>query len=372
MKYIDEFRDSTLARALAERIHHDATQPLTFMEICGTHTMAIARHGIKGLLPKHVRLISGPGCPVCVTPQVDIDRFIALGQYPDVILTSFGDMLRVPGTTTTLEAERARGADVRVVYSPLDAVTLARDSPGRRVIFCGVGFETTTPAVALAVQQARQTDVDNFFVLVAHKVMPPALLALAGDPEIALNGFLCPGHVSAILGSAAYEPVVNDHHLPCVIAGFEPLDILQSILLLVRQNMEGCAKVEIQYSRAVSSQGNPAATACVQQTFAPADAEWRGLGVIPGSGLRLRPEYAMHDAAQFLPVLTVKASEPSICECGQILKGRKSPRDCRAFGTACTPAYPIGACMVSNEGACAAEYRYNAGETPATERLTHA
>lgn len=358
MKFLDEFRQSDLARDVAARIHREVTRPVTFMEICGTHTMAIARYGIKDLLPPHVRLISGPGCPVCVTPQLDIDRFIALGHLPDVTLTSFGDMLRVPGSRTSLEAERARGVDVRVIYSPLDAVAMAQMHPERRVVFCGVGFETTTPATALAILEANRLGVTNFFVLSAHKVMPPALLALAGDPEIALDGFICPGHVSAILGSAAYEPVARAYHLPCVITGFEPLDILHALCLLVRQVEAGRAEVEIQYSRAVSVNGNPRATACVEQVFAPADAEWRGLGVIPGSGLTLRPAYAAFDALALLPALPETPRDASVCACGQILTGRKSPADCPAFGRGCTPAHPLGACMVSSEGACAAAYRY--------------
>ncbi|HEY3378374.1 MAG TPA: hydrogenase formation protein HypD [Armatimonadota bacterium] len=359
MRYIDEFRDGQLAQDLAACIRRDAVRPIKLMEVCGTHTMAIARHGIKSLLPDTVRLISGPGCPVCVTPQSDIDRFIGLGRQPDVTLTSFGDMLRVPGTTTSLETERARGVDVRVVYSPLDAVAFAQEHPERRVIFCGVGFETTTPAVALAVLEAQRSGVTNFFVLCGHKTMPQALIALAGDPEVALDGFICPGHVSAILGSDAYLPIVAAYHIPCVITGFEPLDILQAIWMLVKQINDGHAEVEVQYSRAVLPAGNPAAAACTHTVFEATDADWRGIGVIPGSGLRFRQEFAAFDAAQFLPPLTDTVStEPSVCACGEILKGRKTPTDCPAFGKGCTPARPLGACMVSSEGSCAAEYRY--------------
>ena len=357
MKYIDEFRDQGIAGELVERISAAAGRPLTFMEVCGTHTMAIARHGLKALLPETVRLISGPGCPVCVTPQTDIDRFIALGKLPDVILASFGDMLRVPGSRSTLEAERARGADVRVVYSPLDAMQTAADNPDRRVVFCGVGFETTAPGVALAILEAQRRGLANFFVYCAHKTVPLALTALASDPQIGLDGFLCPGHVSAIIGSRAYEPVALGYRLPCVIAGFEPLDILQAILLLVEQAIAGRAAVETAYTRAVSPEGNPAALRCLQTVFAPADAEWRGLGVIPGSGLQIRAEFAAFDAAVWAPVPEHAPAE-SGCECGLILTGRQSPRDCPLFGTACTPARPVGPCMVSSEGACAAEYRY--------------
>lgn len=358
MQFIHEFRDSHLAREIASRICDEATRPIKLMEICGTHTMAIARHGIKALLPETVTLISGPGCPVCVTPQGEIDRFIALGKIPDITLTSFGDMLRVPGSTTTLETERARGADVRVVYSPLDAVELARATPDRRIVFCGVGFETTTPAVALAITEAKRLGLRNFFVHSAHKIMPPALTTLACDAEIAIDGYICPGHVSAILGTDTYQPIARDFGIACVITGFEPLDMLQAIFMLVRQVMAGKPAVEIQYSRVVTAAGNQAAMACANEVFTPVDTEWRGLGVIPASGLQIRDAYAAHDAAQFLPDMPATPSTPSICACGQILKGKHPPRDCRAFGTACTPAHPLGPCMVSSEGACAAEYRY--------------
>ncbi len=358
MRYIDEFRDSDLARDVAESIRRETARPLQLMEVCGTHTMAIARFGIKSLLPEKLRLVSGPGCPVCVTPQSQIDRFIELGRSSDVILTTFGDMVRVPGNDSTLEMERARGADVRIVYSPLDAVTIAEENPGKRVVFFAVGFETTTPSVALAVLEAHGKGLTNVFILPAHKVIPPAMDALASDPEVAIDGLICPGHVSAILGSDVYEPLASKYRIPCVITGFEPLDILQAIRMLVRQAINGKPKVEIQYSRAVSREGNPAATRCVYTVFEPGDAEWRGLGTIPGSGLKLRPEFAAFDASMFLPEETASTVN-EVCECGMILKGRKSPSDCRAFGTACTPERPLGPCMVSSEGACAAEYRYS-------------
>ena len=359
MKYVDEFRDSTLARELAQRIHREAARPIKLMEVCGTHTMAIARHGIKSLLPENVKLISGPGCPVCVTPQSHIDRFIQLGRSPDTILTTFGDMIRVPGNDTTLEAERARGADVRVVYSPLDAIEIARENPEKRTIFFGVGFETTTPAMALAILEAKRMGLTDFGVLSAHKTIPPAMVALASDPDVALDGFICPGHVSSIIGSAAYEPVARDYAMPCVITGFEPLDILQAIHMLVKQAAENRAEVEVQYSRGVSTGGNLAALEAVHRVFEPADTEWRGLGVIPMSGLRLREEFAAFDADQFLPPSAEASSESEACDCGRILKGLMPPADCRAFGTACTPENPLGPCMVSSEGACAAEYRYS-------------
>ena len=358
MRYVDEFRDAGLAIGIAEVIGAEAKRPVRLMEVCGTHTMAIARYGIRGLLPDSVRLISGPGCPVCVTPQRAIDRFIQLGRLEDVTLATFGDMVRVPGTSGSLETERANGADVRVVYSPMDAVDLARRSPDREVVFFGVGFETTTPAVALAVREAKQAGIDNFSVLCEHKTIPEAMAAIAGDPEVRIDGFLCPGHVSAIIGSDAYLPVANGCGIPCVISGFEPLDILQSILMLVRQDAEDRSEVEVQYSRAVTREGNPAARECVADVFEPCDADWRGLGVIPGSGLRFRSDFAGFDAAPAANELPASAEPPSICECGSILRGLKSPCECAAFGTACTPDTPLGPCMVSTEGACAAEYRY--------------
>ena len=363
MRYIDEFRDGDLARGLAESIRREAVRPICLMEVCGTHTMAIARYGIKSILPPNLKLISGPGCPVCVTPQSHIDRFIELGRLPDIILTTFGDMIRVPGTRSTLEAERACGADVRVVYSPLDAVEVARQNPDKRIVFFAVGFETTTPAVALAVLEAAKPGLSNFYLLPGHKLIPPAMAALASDREIAIDGFICPGHVSTIIGSDAYQPIARDYDIPCVIAGFEPLDILQAILMLVRQVTEHRAEVEVQYSRAVSATGNVGAMRCVNSVFEVADSEWRGLGTIPGSGLRLRPDFATFDASQFLPDADEGPGETQGCECGLILRGLKSPSECAAFGVVCTPERPLGPCMVSSEGACAAAYRYGADVT---------
>lgn len=359
MRYVDEFRNAELARKLANNIWQEAVGYIKLMEVCGTHTMAVARFGIKSLLPESITLISGPGCPVCVTPQWQIDSFIELGKQQGTILTTFGDMMRVPGTDTSLEYERARGMDVRVVYSPTDAIEIAQANPACRVIFFGVGFETTAPSVALAVMEAKKLDLKNFFVLCAHKLVPPAMMAIAQDPETAINGFICPGHVSAIIGSEAYKPIAQISGIPCVVSGFEPLDILQSILMLVRQIAESRSDVEIQYTRVVTREGNRAGIDLLYSVFERDDAEWRGLGVIPDSGLRLKPEFAQFDASQFLNGFIVKSCSPDGCECGSILKGLKTPSECSAFGIRCTPEHPLGPCMVSSEGACAAEYRYS-------------
>ena len=362
MRYVDEFRDGALARELLERIRRKSERAIQLMEVCGTHTMSIARSGIKALLPENVRLLSGPGCPVCVTPQRQIDQFIELGTRPDTILATFGDMLRVPGSNSSLEIERAKGTDVRIVYSPLDAVELARSTPEKEVIFFGIGFETTAPAVALSILEAERQGLRNYRVLCAHKLIPPALAALAADSEINVQGFICPGHVSTIIGSKAYEPVARDYGIPCVVAGFEPLDILQAIYMLISQVEQGKAEVGNQYSRAVSPAGNHNAIGCIERVFEPSASEWRGLGIIPASGLGIRAKYEEYDALALVsdgpPVPTVEPTE-SPCECGAILKGIKTPRECRAFATACTPETPLGPCMVSSEGACAAEFNYS-------------
>lgn len=357
MRYVDEFSDRSLAGDLAEAISRTATHPVTLMEVCGTHSMAIARYGIRDMLPGEIRLVSGPGCPVCVTPQSQIDRFIALGRRADTILATFGDMMRVPGSRTSLEVERAKGADIRVVYSPMDACAIARENPGRTVVFFGVGFETTAPAIALAVQEAAKSRLDNLLVLSALKLIPPAMQAIAFDRDVAIDGFICPGHVSTVIGSRAYEPIVAGSGVPCVVSGFEPLDILQSVLMLLRQIRDGRAEVENQFSRAVSVGGNLRAQECMRGVYDIVDSEWRGLGIIPNSGLRLKPEFSAYDAS----VLCEDVGESVAsewCECGEVLKGVKAPSQCRWFGMGCTPEHPLGPCMVSSEGACAAEYRY--------------
>lgn len=332
--------------------------PLRLMEVCGTHTMAIARFALRKLMPEGLTLTSGPGCPVCVTATADLDLFIAASRLPETIITTFGDLIRVPGSSSSLQEEMGRGRDVRVVYSPLDALEIARRHPRRQVIFLGVGFETTAPTVAAALLMAAGEGIGNFSVISAHKVMPPALAALAAAPDVRLDGLICPGHVSVIIGADAYRPLAEQDHLPCVVAGFEPADILGAILLLVRQAREGAARVEIAYGRAVGREGNPRALAIMNQVFAPADAEWRGLGPIPGSGLIIREEFARFDAARRFGLVREPAAGPRGCRCGEVLKGIIAPPACKLFGTACHPGRPVGPCMVSSEGACAAFYKF--------------
>lgn len=361
MKYSTEFRNPEVAKALITAITETVagySGRMTLMEVCGTHTMAIYQHGLRSLLPPQIRLISGPGCPVCVTPVGYVDHAVALSRRPGTIITTFGDMVRVPGSSSSLMAEKARGADVRIVYSPLDAVALAKKTPQQQVVFLGVGFETTTPTVAGAILEAKRRGLTNFFALCANKTIPGPMAVLAADPELQVDGYLCPAHVSAIIGADAYRPLAEQHQVPCVVTGFEPLDMLQGIQMLARQVVSGEAKVEIQYSRIVKPGGNPKARALLAEVFEPCDAAWRGIGVIPESGLRIREAYAAFDAALQLPVAVEAPREHPGCQCGEILKGKISPLQCPLFRTACTPENPIGACMVSSEGTCAAQYKY--------------
>lgn len=346
------FRDPALARRLLDGIDHRAPEtPVRFMEVCGTHTMAIFRHGIRNLLPPTVRLISGPGCPVCVTPSAFLDRAILLSRKGYGIAT-YGDLLRVPGSLGSLEEEAARGARIKVVTSPLDALAWAEETP---VIFLGVGFETTTPGAAAALRTAKNQGIKNFKVLSAHKVMPPPMKALVED-RIQVDGFLCPGHVSAVIGSDAYR-FLSPYRIPSVVAGFEPVEILASILTLLEMRQTEDFLPRNLYPRVVRSGGNPTARALIEEVFEPEDAVWRGLGIIPGSGLRLREAFQDHDAS-LLPVELPDAVEPKGCRCGEILKGLIDPEDCPLFGKVCVPEKPVGACMVSSEGTCAAAYRY--------------
>lgn len=359
MKHIGDYRDAHLVRSLAARIRKRlGPRKPVFMEVCGTHTMAMFRHGLRDLLEDSVTLLSGPGCPVCVTPTAYLDRAIAIAREHRVAIATFGDMLRVPGSRTSLERERAVGCEVRVVYSPLDALSLAGRADGRRIVFLGVGFETTAPTIASSILEAERKGVEGFWVLSAHKRIPPALEAIARDPEVHIDGFICPGHVSVITGSRAYETVAGDHGIPCVVTGFEPLDIMNGIHMLVRQYMEKSSRVEIAYTRAVRPEGNPRALALLDQVFRVDDSHWRGLGSIPGSGFSIREDYARRDAALAFPVEVPPAVENRSCRCGDVLAGKATPPDCPLFGSACRPEFPVGPCMVSSEGTCAAYYRY--------------
>ena len=356
MKYLDEYRDPVLARAILDEIHRITTRPWTLMEVCGGQTHTIVKQGIDEALPQGVRMIHGPGCPVCVTPLEQVDKALAIAARPDVIFTSYGDMLRVPGTSTDLLALKARGADVRIVYSPLDALKIAVDNPDREVVFFAVGFETTAPANAMAVAEAARRDIDNFSVLVSHVLVPPAMTALLDSPTNQVQGFLAAGHVCAVMGWTEYEPIASTYHVPIVVTGFEPLDLLEGILMAIRQLEAGRAEVENQYARAVRREGTPLAQRQIMEVFEIGDRTWRGVGPIPDSGYRLRAEYARFDAEQRFDVGTIHTLEHPACIAGAILTGAKVPLDCTAYGTLCTPQKPLGAPMVSSEGTCAAFY----------------
>jgi hydrogenase expression/formation protein HypD len=361
MNYRDQFGDKEVVKGLARRIGaltKGRSKPLTFMEVCGTHTMAIYQYGLRSLLPAEVRLISGPGCPVCVTTNGYLDRAIALGRVPDLIIATFGDMLRVPGSSSSLMLERARGADIRVVYSPLDAVRIAAGSPGKRVVFLGVGFETTAPTIAGSILTAQREGLGNYFVLASHKTMPQPMAILSADPGLSVDGYICPAHVSAVIGANAYRFLCDQYQLPCVVTGFEPADVLQGVEMLVRQALAGESRVEIQYSRVVRWEGNAKAQAILAEVFTPFDANWRGIGVLAGSGLRIADRYRAFDAEHAIEVTVEELKEPPGCLCGEILRGKISPSDCPLFGTSCTQESPVGACMVSSEGTCAAAYKY--------------
>jgi len=358
MKFIDEFRDPRLARALVERIRERAQKPVRLMEFCGGHTHAILRFGIRQLLPPTLEMLSGPGCPVCVTASSDLDLAIALAHVPGVILTTFGDMLRVPGSQGSLQNAKAGGADVRIVYSPLDAVKLAERNPSRSVVFLGVGFETTAPGVAASILQAKAQGLGNFFVLCLHKLTPPATRAILDAGEVSLSGILGPGHVTTVIGTDAWNFLPRDYRVPIAIAGFEPLDILWGISMLVDQTAEGVARVDNAYSRSALPEGNRAALGVMNQVFEACDADWRGLGVIGASGMRVREEYAAFDAARAFPLDVTPSREPPGCRCGEVLRGVLLPTACPLFRKVCAPENPVGPCMVSAEGACAAHYQF--------------
>ena len=358
MRYITEFRSPELAKKVIAQINHQSRTKARLMEFCGGHTVTIFRYGIRQPLPKTLEMVSGPGCPVCVTANADIDKAIALAQIPGVITTTFGDMLKVPGSRSSLQEAKAGGADVRTVYSTLDALKIATENRDKPVVFLGIGFETTAPTVAASVIQAGERGIDNYYVFSMHKLSPPAIRAILDSGEVKLEGLVCPGHVSTITGSRPWQDVAQDYHIPCVISGFEPLDILQCVSTLVAQIEKGEAKVEIAYRRGVKPEGNQAAREIMMRVFEPAPARWRGLGEIPDSGLKIRNNYQKFNAESAFDITVEPAAESKDCICGEILRGVRTPEDCRLFGNVCTPVHPVGPCMVSSEGSCSAYYLY--------------
>lgn len=361
MRYVDEFRDPAAVRALAEALRRRTTRPWAVMEVCGGQTHSLARHGLAAMLPPELELLHGPGCPVCVTPTGTIDRAIAIASIPGAILCTYGDMLRVPGSRSDLRMARSAGADVRIVYSPLEALTIARENPSREVAFFAIGFETTAPGHAVLVQEAVRAGIRNLSLLVAHVRVPPALEALVRAPDHRIDGFLAAGHVCTVEGTADYARLSSSLEVPIVVTGFEPVDLLQGLLMLVTQLEQGRHEMENQYARAVAPKGNPHARARVEDVFVVAGQDWRGLGSIDGSGLALRDRYAGFDAVRRFDVGGIVGEEPSECRIGLVLTGRMKPADCPMFGVRCTPDTPLGATMVSSEGACAAHYRYRDG-----------
>jgi hydrogenase expression/formation protein HypD len=359
MKYIDEYRQSDLARKLADKIACMTDKPLKLMEVCGGHTHAIFKYGIEDLLPPNIEMIHGPGCPVCVIPLGRTDDSISLALQPNVIFTTFGDMMRVPGSKTNLFDAKAEGADVRMVYSPLDALKIAEKNPTRLVIFLALGFETTSPSTAMTILQAAKDGVENFSVFCNHIMIVPALKAMLDSPDLKLDGFVGPGHVSTVIGTRCYEFVPREYGKPLVVSGFEPLDVLQSVYMIVKQIVEGRAEIENQYGRVVERDGNRRALEVLSEVFEPRDFfEWRGLGSIAHSGMKIKKKYAAFDAELKFDVPGLRVTDPKACQCGEILKGVLKPWECKVFGTACTPETPIGSCMVSSEGACAAYYNF--------------
>ena len=355
----ENFRDPALAKALVKAIeNHNVESDINLMEVCGTHTVSIARAGIKSILPENVHLTSGPGCPVCVTANSDIDEIIALSKLPNVIITTFGDMTRVPGSSSSLLAQQAKGADVRIVYSPLDALQIAEENENKEVVFVGVGFETTTPLIAATIKRAKAKSLKNFSVIVAHKNMPGALETIVNDEKVQVDGLILPGHVSVVIGLAPYRFLAEKYHIPGVVTGFEPVDILRGVEMLVAQIARGEAKIENAYSRAVEENGNIAAMAAIDEVFETCDAEWRGIGVIAGSGYKIKPEFSQFDAEKRFSIDVEKTVEPKGCKCGDVLRGIIPPNECPLFRKVCTPENPVGPCMVSSEGSCAAYYRY--------------
>ena len=358
MRILDSFRDKDLILQLAHKIKETVKNQINLMEVCGGHTNAIHKYGIPSLLPEKLNLLSGPGCPVCVTDISFIDRAIALSKQDDVIISTFGDLIRVPGSTSTLQNEKAKGAQIKIVYSPLEAVNLATNNPGKKVVFLAIGFETTAPTTACAIINACTENLQNFSVLCSHKVMPPALSALI-DEGVQIDGYICPGHVTTITGTGIYDEIVTKYKRACVVSGFEPLDILRSIYMLTEQIEKQSPGIEIEYKRIVHKEGNPRALEIMADVFEPVDSWWRGLGLLAQSGLGIKQKYEQYDTEKTIPVKVEKSKEIKGCICGEILKGLKKPIDCPLFRKSCTPVNPVGACMVSHEGACQAFYKYH-------------
>ena len=358
MKFIDEYRNREIVFKLVKQIKEISTKEISLMEVCGGHTMSIQKFGIPSLLPKNIKLLSGPGCPVCVTSNKFIDHAIALSKVKDVIITSFGDLIRVPGSSSSLEKEKAKGADIRIVLSSLDALEIAKKNKAKKIVFLGIGFETTAPTSAATILEADKQNINNFLLLSSHKTMPPAMTALI-DEGVKIDGYICPGHVTTITGTEMYKQVVEKYKLACVVSGFEPVDILQSIYMLVKQVENNTPKVENAYKRAVKPEGNILAQNIMSKVFEPQNDWWRGLGILENSGLGIRKKYKMFDAAQSFNVKIEETIEVKGCICGEILKGLKTPKECKLYSKVCNPVNPVGTCMVSSEGACHAYFKYN-------------
>ena len=361
MRFITEFRRSDLAEGLIAQINQQSRTPARLMEFCGGHTVTIFKYGIRQILPDNIEMVSGPGCPICVTANADLDKAIALAKIPQVIIATFGDMLKVPGSHTSLQELKAEGSDVRIVYSALDAIAIAQENPTRSVVFLGIGFETTAPTIAASILQAEDRRINNYYVLSLHKLCPPVIRNILASGEVELQGLVCPGHVSVIIGSHPWDFIARDYGIPCVVSGFEPVDILQCVAMLVDQVESGRSEVEIAYRRGVRPEGNEEAIRLMEQVFEPGPAAWRGIGEVPDSGLKIRNEYQHFDAAIAFDIDPGQPYEPDGCICGDILRGVKTPPDCQLFGNACTPQYPVGPCMVSSEGTCSAYYNYGEG-----------
>ena len=361
MKYVNEYRDPELGKKLLKRIRRNSRKHIKLMEFCGGHTVAIFKHGLRQLLPSNIEMLSGPGCPVCVTSTGDLDRAIAMARLPDVIVTSFGDMVRVPGSRSSLQKAKAEGADVRIVYSAQDALRIAKENPDKAIIFIGIGFETTAPTIAASILQAEQERIKNYSVLSLHKVCPPIMKAILDRGEVKLDGIICPGHVSAVIGSRPYRFLADDYKIACAVSGFEPVDILLAVDSLVGQIESGQPTVDITYRRGVKEEGNPAALKLMDTVFKVGSADWRGIGTVPESGLKIRHGYEKFDAAKRFDIKVNPANEPKGCICGAVLRGVSTPLECKLFRRTCTPERPIGPCMVSSEGSCATYYQFGEG-----------